>query len=50
MNIDFTEKELEVLQNLAYNELNRQRYLAMVNETKISEEFITLLEKLKGDE
>lgn len=50
MQIEFTEKELEILQKLVYNELIRQKYIATVNETEIPSEYLSIVEKLKESE
>ena len=50
MTLDLTKEELEVLQRIVYNECLRQQYLAMVEEKEVPKEYISLQEKLKGDE
>lgn len=50
MNIELTKEELEILQRIVYNECLRQQYLAKVNEKEVPKEYISLQEKLKGDE
>lgn len=50
MTIELTDLELEIMQHLAYNEYNRQSYLAKVEEREIPLEYILLLNKLKGEE
>lgn len=50
MQVEFTEKELEIVQRLVYNELIRQKYISKVNETEMPSEYLSLIEKLKESE